>query len=291
MNNYSVKTVSELDYIKYLSDFFESKISEEIENINASRKRITDSYHFECQNDQGYPDITHFTLDVDEKEYYCNRMIKTLTESLILRQITIVEKFLVELSITLYKKLTEELSEIHLPPYLRADAESKFSDSILAYKYLVKKLKLDLNGEHSVIKKNYEIYQLIRGNIRHKLAHGELVFLVNKGLASDINKSFPDEHGLISFQKYFYITQDNKAYIESKKKHEKSLIDTEILDANTFESDDFDDDPLDKVPHNEIQYYSVNTGDSIALRELNSKLRKLVECLGECVNQNRKLNL
>ena len=109
----------------------------------------------------------------------------TILNSIIIRQVAIVEKYLVELAFKVYEGLTESRENYYHPTFKINNNHEKFSDCEDA----VKSLEANLNIKLTVTV-GWKIFKHIRSDIRNKLAHGDVTFKLKVPIADEINKKF-----------------------------------------------------------------------------------------------------
>ena len=235
------RATDELDYISYCLEF----IGKEIKiKSNKSKK----SYEKKLHNEE---------VNIDNIIYYDDISI-TILNSIIVRQIAIVEKFFVELSFDVYEKITNKKHQIIPPNY---NIKRNFSCSTKAAKFINDTLKIDINGTSD----NWKIFKVVREKVRHKLAHGESEFILKNEEASDINKKFNND--LLVKYRDKYIEEGEHDFNENFKKN-KSKDDCVTKDNNN-------------------SFFRISSDFSI-LVELNKKLKNLVKESSKSVNKEIK---
>ena len=109
----------------------------------------------------------------------------TVLNSIIIRQVAIVEKYLVELAFKVYEDLTESRENYYHPTFKIDKNHEKFSDCLDAVKSLEANLNIKLTGTVG-----WTQFKHIRSYIRNKLAHGDVSFKLKVSIAKEINSKF-----------------------------------------------------------------------------------------------------
>lgn len=100
-------------------------------------------------------------------------MRQSIIEGLFIRQIALIEKFFVKLSLAIYNEESNKRYKyrpVIYPPWYDKEKNKKyFTDSLKAVKYLKETFNISINN-----KKEWEIYKNMT-EIRHQLAHGRTI--------------------------------------------------------------------------------------------------------------------
>ncbi len=178
---------SELNYIQKCLDFMDLKVNQELNEItkeyNEELKKLTDS---------GSTDDI-FELNMTEEDFLNDHfgelhnehqdISKTFIEAIFIRQIAIMEKFFVRLSFDVYhQKMKCKKEDYILPP--NSSINKTFTCPIKAKDYIEKYLDINIKDNPS-----WTTFKTLR-DLRHKLAHGENIFIFNNQDLQNINKYF-----------------------------------------------------------------------------------------------------
>lgn len=199
MNDFSSKYIKELNYIKLslenLIAMVEGEVDSKLEYYdlleNEDPAVIAIGMYPSANSLEELNDIVDNAKEHKEK-YIKSRKIddfkeiktitRTISESLLVRQVSIVEKYLVDLSFDVYKECTKGMETVFTAPNFKIIDESSFSDCILAVDSINRNIKINIK-ETSFWKFFYKLRQL-----RHKLAHGERTIKLNSEALKDFNK-------------------------------------------------------------------------------------------------------
>lgn len=174
----------ELDYIDKCLQFMDNHISNEFDKISKSYeedlKQITSNKILE------YGRTEKEFLDDEYMDRYGEHedIAKTFLEAILIRQVAIIEKFLINLSFEIYRKKSKNNQTNILPP--NANLDENFTNSDKAANYINEHLNINLKGGN-----NWKIFQVSR-HIRHKLAHGEKIFFLKDEYVRNYNQNFSE---------------------------------------------------------------------------------------------------
>ncbi len=148
--------IYELKYIRDSLIFIDKNIKENLESI-------------ENRFIEGIPN-----KDFKKKIIEQHKSIQqSIIEGLFIRQIALIEKFFVKLSLEIYNEESNKRYKyrpvIYPPWYDKEKNEKYFTDSLKAVKYLKETFNIGINN-----KKEWEIYKNMT-DIRHQLAHGRTI--------------------------------------------------------------------------------------------------------------------
>ena len=178
---------SEFKYIQNCLDFMDLKVNQELNEItkefNEELKKL--------ENSNGKDEI--FELNMTEEDFLNDHfgelhnehqdISKTFIEAIFIRQIAIMEKFFVRISFDVYyQKMKCKKEDYLLPPNCNID--HTFTDAIKAKDYIERNLNINIKDNI-----NWEKFKTLR-NLRHKLAHGENIFILDDKQVQNINKHF-----------------------------------------------------------------------------------------------------
>lgn len=127
---------------------------------------ITNGQMMEYQLSEPFHDLENFS--------------NIVIESLLVKHLAYIEKFLVKLSFMVQKKEKQII-----PP--NQNISGVFTDMLKAVEYIG---LVTQNGIKVKETKNWKIIKLLR-TLRHQLAHGERSFILKEGVIEDINREIP----------------------------------------------------------------------------------------------------
>lgn len=263
------------DELRYISDsisFIENKISPEIELISKKYDDELAKHEAEFSNSTSEEGSFHsemektFINDYYQSEYYhYDSISKTIIESLFIRQIAIVERFIIETAFDLFKDLLLSRQPLIPPNYIKSNSNT-FSDCIAAADSIRINTSINIKeiNEWKIFVKSREI--------RHKLAHGEIKFSLSHVDADYYNSFLPE--ALISRSSNIIIMPDHEKYSEYKKewgKQRKNKSDFQIVE---------NDISLSPIAHPFNAFYEISLS-YVALKKLNEHLKKLLDGIFE----------
>jgi len=195
MNVSTFKLKIKYDHAKNELDYTHNCIMFLKENIDSEIKEISKNHRKQKNTQDLIVDPDMMDLNENEKqslidEYYSEEYFhfesisKTLIESIFIRQISIVEKYLVGISFDAYRHALGDCDEL-IPPNFTKKDKKKFSDCKLAVKSINKYLSVKVGDI-----KYYSLFINYR-ELRHKLAHGESYFHMPKeDMVKELNREF-----------------------------------------------------------------------------------------------------
>jgi hypothetical protein len=158
--------INELNYINDCIDFMDVKINQDLTDIankhNGEFNKVKQDFLDDC-----------IAEEFDDSQ----SISKTFIEAIFVRQIAIVERFLVKLSFQVYHKKIQDEKRIKslpliLPP--NCNIQKNFTDPIKAVEYINKNSNINIKQI-----KSWERFKVLR-DLRHILAHGINVFILEK---------------------------------------------------------------------------------------------------------------
>lgn len=182
ISDLSKKYIEELEYIQnsldYLHDALDDAIDEKLkrcqayEEMDSTLSMIPGLEFLDNEEEK----IEFIKSEKAEYSYELKSISLTILEAILVRQVAIIEKYLVDLSFLIFDKLTEG-SRIIVPPNVYQkynESRDKFTDCIIAVDCIRH------NSEISIKEINHwKLFKKLR-ELRHKLAHGyNEIFLNN----------------------------------------------------------------------------------------------------------------
>lgn len=200
--------LSELDYIQNSIDFLVSHYQDDF-------KKFDDEYKKELENLKSSGDYAnvieygHTEGDFFE-EYGMDRMhefetiSETMISSILIRQVSFVEKLLIELSFIIYR-------QYNCPVAPNYNSGKHFTDCLKAVEYIEL-----VSGQKINLSENWDKFVKLR-DLRHRLAHGNTYFTIKKSDFEIYNNLFKDnKRNKVFILKEYKIGLENDKYISCK---------------------------------------------------------------------------
>jgi len=204
MNN----IIFEFDYFIEKSKIFEKTLNFLSKSLNKEYKNIENEYtkvfkelQYKNQYKPSYTEVKtgelndtdHYRQIEIETEFLISNMINDYTdistiisESILIKINSDIEKFLVQLSKKTYAYLIEKQGSVILP-YNYNDKETRFfTDSLIAGK----RISEYLNQKSKITDLKYWNEYILMRNLRNKFAHGNSIFILNEKEFNQYNKLY-----------------------------------------------------------------------------------------------------
>ena len=197
ISDLSLKYREELEYIYDSLDYLREHIINKLEEHNERYRKLEEEFDpFDIiicgDSERTEEENKEFSDECVEKmkktEYNKLKSISsTILESILVRQVSIMEKYLVELSFLVFDILTEK-KQVILPPNIDHeyynDKRKKFTDCLKAGKFIENNTKIGITK-----KQQWKLFVKLR-DLRHKLAHGENGIELGDEEVKEYNKIF-----------------------------------------------------------------------------------------------------
>ena len=205
----------ELNYINSCLSFLKNNVQSELARISQEYEKEKHKEITKYEKDDGMTEEIYQDLVDDhfyQENYHFESVSRTIIESIFIRQIAIVEKFLVDLSFIIYKDKKE--NEL-LPPNCNiTKKEGVFSDCIKSVEAIDKYIDLNIKNMSG-----WKIFFKMR-KIRHELAHGNSIFILkNQDAKDEYNRFF--ENPIVDFFENISVFYGDKKYENFLNIHRK----------------------------------------------------------------------
>lgn len=188
-------SIKELGYIYTSLDNLGGMIVTEIEAREDYYEHLGSLNKFEVFLPDNIPVETLLEKTEYDKENYIKKkkqedsaelvtISSTILEAILIRQVSIVEKYLVDLSFLVFNECTKELKTIYQAPNVKVDNNKRFTDCIRACNSIKNNIGYNIKDAPQ-----WKIFIKLR-NLRHKLAHGEQSIEITQDELKEYNKKF-----------------------------------------------------------------------------------------------------
>ena len=200
--------LSELDYIQNSIDFLVSHYQDDFKKFEKKKKKELEN----LKSSGDYANVIEYGHTEGDffEEYGMDRMhefetiSETMISSILIRQVSFVEKLLIELSFIIYR-------QYNCPVAPNYNSGKHFTDCLKAVEYIEL-----VSGQKINLSKNWDKFVKLR-DLRHRLAHGNTYFTIKKSDFEIYNNLFKDnKRNKVFILKEYKIGLENDKYISCK---------------------------------------------------------------------------